>query len=279
VRESHLPTLLRGQLRRPVHPLGLTQLRGSPTRLAATIKAWRAAGPGVIVADAETPQDLRRLARLILREGLPVAAGSAGLALALSEMLTWRRGRAPALPTGGRPVLLVVGSPNPVSLEQVAQVERSGTSVIAATMRELLAGRDRFHRELERVTARALAGMATGRDVVVTLEQGRRRQLRPSASGTLSEFLGHAACRVVREAHPAGVILCGGDIAIAACRALGARAMELAGEVEPGLPWGRLVGGDLDGLPAATKAGGFGSPKAFMSAIRFLRRRRSVGGR
>jgi uncharacterized protein YgbK (DUF1537 family) len=270
VRESHLPTLLQGQLRRPVYALSLAQLRGSPGRLATTIKGWCAAGAGVMVADAETPQDLRRLARLILREGLPVAAGSAGLALALSELLRWRRARAACPPRGGAPVLLVVGSPNPVSLEQIAQVERKGTCIVAAIMRELLAGRERFQRELARITAKAVAGVGEGRDVMVTLEQGRRRHLLPSGSGTLAEALAEAASRVVREAEPAGLILCGGDIAIAACHALGAHGVELVGEVEPGLPWGRLVGGALDGLPTATKAGGFGSPRALVRAIRFL---------
>ena len=49
--------------------------------------------------------------------------------------------------------------------------------------------------------------------------------------------------------------------------------MELYGEVEPGVPCGRLVGGPFDGLPAVTKAGGFGKPDAFARALRFLRRR------
>jgi uncharacterized protein YgbK (DUF1537 family) len=226
-----------------------------------------------MVADAETAQDLRRLARLILREALPVAAGSAGLALALSELLRWRGANAACPPRGGGPVLLVVGSPNPVSLEQVAQAERAGACVVAALMRELLAGRERFQRELARTTARASACVGEGRDVVLTLEQGRRRQLLPSGSGTLAEALAEAASRVVRAVQPSGLILCGGDIAIAACRALGARGVELVSEVEPGLPWGRLVGGALDGLPTATKAGGFGSPRAFVRTIRFFTRR------
>jgi uncharacterized protein YgbK (DUF1537 family) len=273
VRESHLPSLLEAQVCRPVYPLTLSALHAAPAKLAAVLKAWRTADPAILVADAETAQDLRRIARLVLRERLPVAAGSAGLALALSEMLRWRRGRGTSLPTGGRPVLLVVGSPNPVSLGQVAQIGRAGGCVVPAVMREILSGRERFQRELSRVTGRALVGMAAGRDVVVTLEQGRRRKLLPSGSGTLCDFLGLAASRLAREGRPGGLVLCGGDIAVAACHALGARGVELVGELEPGLPWGRLVGGDLNGLPTATKAGGFGTPHAFTRALRFLGRR------
>jgi uncharacterized protein YgbK (DUF1537 family) len=47
--------------------------------------------------------------------------------------------------------------------------------------------------------------------------------------------------------------------------------VQLRGEIEPGLPWGQLVGGQAAGLPVATKAGGFGTPEAFVRAARFLR--------
>ena len=95
--------------------------------------------------------------------------------------------------------------------------------------------------------------------------------MRPSASKTLSEFLGQATRLVVRDVRPSGLLLCGGDIAVAACSALGASGVELQGEVEAGVPWGRLIGGDCAGIPTVTKAGGFGTPETFGRAIRFLR--------
>ena len=138
VQESHLPTLLRRQTRRPVYALGLAVLRGTAARLDRTLGDWRAAAPGIVLADAVTPRDLDRLAHLIVRGGLfGVAAGSAGLAMALSEVLPWPR-RARRTPPGAKaPVLLVVGSPNPTSLEQVAWVEDRGqASVVRAALGE-----------------------------------------------------------------------------------------------------------------------------------------------
>jgi uncharacterized protein YgbK (DUF1537 family) len=70
------------------------------------------------------------------------------------------------------------------------------------------------------------------------------------------------------------LVLCGGDIAVATCRALRADGVILGGEVQPGVPWGRLVGGELPNLPVVTKAGGFGTPDVFRAVIRFLRRPR-----
>ena len=280
VRESHLPTLLGGQLRRPIYPLCLPVLRGPASHVAKSLKAWREGPSGVVLADAVTPRDLVRLAALLIREGLiQVVAGSAGLATALSAVLPWPHRKREALPAAQGPVLLVLGSPNPVSLEQVAWLEGRGhATAVRTTIREVVAGGDRFRRELDRVAGKVQAEILAGRDTVLTLKQPpassakTRRPLRPSASGALSEFLGRATRLVARGGSLGALVLCGGDIAIAACRALRAGGIELLGEVEAGVPWGRLVGGELPGLPTVTKAGGFGEPATFRRAIRFLRR-------
>lgn len=281
VRESNLPALLGHQVRRTIHSLCLVSLRGDPARAIRTLREWRAAAPGIVLADAVTPGDLERLARLILREGLfGVAAGSAGLATALSRVLTWRRLPRRAKPDGKAPVLLVVGSPNPTSLEQVALVEEERrATVVRAALPEVVADGDRYRHELDRVVKKACGELSTGRDTVLTLAQrqtppsGRRRVLRPTASKAISEFLGQATRLVAREVRLGGLLLCGGDIAIASCSALGANGIELQGEVEPGVPWGSLVGGEAAGLAAVTKAGGFGTARTFVRAIRFLRPR------
>ena len=279
VRESHLPTLLGQQVQRPIHLLQLSWLRGQPARATRVLRDWRAASPGIVLADAATPRDLDRLARLVVREGLfGVAAGSAGLATALGAALSWPRRPRRVKPDGKAPVLLVVGSPNPTSLEQVAWVEKdSRVAVIRATLADVVADGERYRRELDRVVKKARAEITAGRDTVVTLAQrptppsGRSRALRPTASRAISEFLGQATRLVARDVCPGGLLLCGGDIAIAACSALGASGIELQGEVEAGVPWGRLVGGELADLAAVTKAGGFGKTEAFARAIRFLR--------
>jgi len=73
----------------------------------------------------------------------------------------------------------------------------------------------------------------------------------------------------VRE-RVAGLVLVGGDTAVAVCRAARADGIEIDGEVEPLVPLGSLVGGPLEGLRLATKAGGLGSPRALAEAVRLL---------
>jgi uncharacterized protein YgbK (DUF1537 family) len=281
VRQSHLPTLLRAQSRRQVRHLPLQTLRAPLSRLRRIIRAWGEDKGTLVVADAVTAGDLARLARLILREGLQrVVVGSAGLAAALGPALS-RKGRRRRRPAAARhPILVVVGSPNPTSLAQVAWAERHGLPAVHAEVREILAGPERFRSEQERTVGKVRTELTAGRDVILTLSQrplppsGKNRALRPSASGTLSEFLGLATRRLARAERLGALILCGGDIAVSTCRALGADGILLGGEVETGVPWGHVLGGEHPNLPVITKAGGFGGPEVFRTAIRFLRRAR-----
>ena len=140
-----------------------------------------------------TPQDLTRLARVILKEELfGLAAGSAGLALALGALLPWRRRRLPR-PAAGAPLLVVVGSQNPTNLAQIRWLEEHGhVPTVCACIREVVAGRDRFRHELDRTASKARSELRAGRDAILTLAQpaasGRRRTPSPSTSATLSEF-------------------------------------------------------------------------------------------
>lgn len=279
VRQSHLPTLLRAQSRRDVRHLPLETLRAPFSHLRRLIRAWREDEGGLVVADAVTGGDLARLARLILREDLQrVVVGSAGLASALGSALKHRGQRSHRPAVKRHPFLVVVGSPNPTTLAQVAWAARHGMALMQAEIPEILAGRDRFRLELERTVGKVRTEITAGRDVILTLSQRplrpseKKRTLRPSASGTLCEFLAFATRRLARSEKLGALILSGGDIAVATCRALRADGILLGGEVEAGVPWGRLLGGECPNLPVVTKAGGFGGPGVFRAAIRYLRR-------
>lgn len=69
---------------------------------------------------------------------------------------------------------------------------------------------------------------------------------------------------LLESAHPAAIVASGGDTVSLVCGAIGARAIDLRGEIVPGLPWGLIVGCRLDGVPIATKSGGFGAPDALV---------------
>lgn len=70
----------------------------------------------------------------------------------------------------------------------------------------------------------------------------------------------------------AGLIMTGGDTAALVCEALGVRGIRLIREALPGIPYGRLIGGRLNGTPVITKAGGFGTENTLGLLVDALRK-------
>jgi uncharacterized protein YgbK (DUF1537 family) len=75
----------------------------------------------------------------------------------------------------------------------------------------------------------------------------------------------------VRSASPGALVLSGGDTASLVCRALGVGRIEIYREILPGIPIGTLTGGEYDGWPVATKAGGFGENDALIQVADLLK--------
>jgi len=78
------------------------------------------------------------------------------------------------------------------------------------------------------------------------------------SGAAVARALGESVADLLRQAEVASLFITGGDTAAAVLAALGRTTVELVGEVEPGVPLGRI---DRDGgtLRLITKAGGFGA--------------------
>ncbi len=195
----------------------------------------------LVVIDAETREQLSLIAQSALNmKPAPVLAGSAALAREVARILAGRHGRMPQtnerLESGGAgPVLLCIGSTNPVTLEQMERLT---------------------------ITRGALISSFDRSETQQALEQGRHVIVPVDCSGPPAELLHRLPVR--------GLVLSGGDTARMVCRALGARGIRLEREIAPGIPWGTLIGGKFDGMPVATKAGGFGQSDALIRMADFL---------
>lgn len=75
------------------------------------------------------------------------------------------------------------------------------------------------------------------------------------------------ARELLERVAPSGLVVTGGDMAMAVGRALEAEGLWLQGELQPGIPWGTWVGGIAPEMPVVTKAGGFGDDRALLTAI------------
>ncbi|GAA1247819.1 four-carbon acid sugar kinase family protein [Prauserella halophila] len=271
VTESHLPTLL-----------GAAQVRldpaGGPAEWAAHL---REAGR-VVTTDATTDADLDRIARAVdaLGEhGLPV--GAAGLAGALARR--WHPAvPAPAPTVDPAPagadgtVLVVVTSLHAAARTQVQVLVDDGAAHHEPTPGQLLDD-DAWHALLATLSGGPVDGTATPRPRTTVLSA-------PERGGTdvppdlVARRLADAAAELVRTDSPAGLVVTGGDGARALLDGLGSSGIRLDATgtgAGSGVATGTVVGGWAEGLPIATKAGGFGESDVLITAAQAVRRRRS----
>ena len=264
VESSDVAALFRRWARNaPLRRIALETVRSGA---GAICQALKAAGPALFVADAETETDLAALAQGVRASNLRLLCGSAGLSRALGQALKLATAVAgPDLPVPPRaPVLVIAGSRHPSTLRQVEAARQQGAAVVQARDAVLsMAGEPTPGLTVEH----AAAHLAGGRDVVLAtggLEES------PLGALDVARRLGQLAAALLARGQVGGLVLTGGDTALAACLAMDSRALWLQGEIEPGIAVGRLLGSRWPGLPVITKAGGFGTDQALVLAINRL---------
>jgi uncharacterized protein YgbK (DUF1537 family) len=89
-------------------------------------------------------------------------------------------------------------------------------------------------------------------------------------AGEAAAALASSVAEWARRNTPTGVVLTGGATARAVSHRLGASGLRLLGELEPGVPLGKLEGGVWHGITVVTKAGGFGTPETLLDVVRAL---------
>ena len=144
-----------------------------------------------------------------------------------------------------RPVAVIVGSNNPQTRAQLTTLAE--TKAIC-------------NLDLEDMSFDRVANcLRNGKHIVVRVRWGRAVA---SAVDNLLKACQHEGI--------SGFILAGGDTAQLVCDHCRADGLWMEGEILPGLPWGRLDKGLFDGLPVATKAGGFGDADALARLVDWL---------
>lgn len=247
----------------PVQHVGLAGVRGDATTLSRALRPEEA----ITVVDAETEDDLDRIARAALAAGARLLAGSAGLARAVvrtgaftacHETTSWR-------PAGERPVLAIAGTRHESTARQVCVAAAAGLPVFRPHQEDL----DNESGDLGWLIAGVARELKAGQDVVVTTEG---LAACPRGAAAVAARVASVATAPGVIGHIGGLILTGGDVAAAVCAATDVDAIWLRGEVQPAIPWGTLAGGELDGVPVITKAGSFGDDQTLLRGIAHLHR-------
>lgn len=250
--------------------LNLEALNSADSDVITALKAHQRQGIQALVCDAESDDDLRRLATLSARIDGVFWVGSAGLGEMLPEALAladsaWQA--APATspapePEPVRSTLIVIGSMSAISHAQAdALVDHAAmlevVEIEAATLRSSTS--KETHDEL---TRRIVAALADQRDVMVRLSQSGERN---AAEGPLLSF----ALGNLLAPHLANIdrlIATGGATARALLTAAGITELVLIDAPDIGMA--RLFTDGPQPLEVITKAGGFGAPEALLHVWR-----------
>jgi D-threonate/D-erythronate kinase len=205
-------------------------------------RAGDRAPSGVSLWDAETIEALQQIVAAGRRlPGKILWCGSAGLAEAMAGAEPLR------IETITSPLLALVGTDHPVTLRQLSEVESH---------------RVIFDPEHADGIAATEAQLEKGAAVVtVCMPAAPDRHLAARHIGASFTNL------LARLPQPGTLFVTGGETLSHVCAALGAEALEVQGEIEPGIPVSVLKGGKWDGVRLISKSGAFGNERLIQRLI------------
>jgi uncharacterized protein YgbK (DUF1537 family) len=244
-------------------PLDLATVRQGSMAIAEFLNGIER---GVVIADAETNDDLAALAQAIALSGVSLLAGTAGLARQVAGALDGAGGESPLRPASapGQGTLIVAGSRDQVTANQVDHLREHGIPIVT------LAAHHLDGHLLEAEVLVPLAERLEGGESVVLTTVGLHSPMHGPGKvrGRLATIVATPAIR----SNLGGLVLTGGDVAMGILQELTITELRLGGEVRPALPWtvGHFAAGSS--LPVVTKAGSFGEADALLACLDLLRR-------
>ena len=225
-------------------------------------------GQRIFLFDVEHNSDLKEIVKAGCRLGKKILwVGSAGLARFLP--LGWGYSQVEATRKSlkvKRPTLLVCGSLNPVNKEQIEFLESRGMATNITIQSE-----DSFSNSSKRKKLKlARSELSDGKSIALNLQLNKGS--RPfehlqRIHDTLQEIIRS----LLNDDIVGPLVLVGGDTALKVVQQTEAKAIQILGEVELGIPYGRWIGGKLESYPLVTKAGGFGHKETLCKIMQFLK--------
>jgi uncharacterized protein YgbK (DUF1537 family) len=183
-------------------------------------------------------------------------------------------------------IIIISGSLSAVTSEQLDEIRRTGKGkIIPVEVHRLIedqeAGSSLSSNELKEQESKIVSEIisATEENKVVGVQSVRGAHCDEQNIGKrhdmplqVVEYLGRIAFQVARNCPQPirGLIITGGDTALAVFKHLGISQVRLMDEILPGVPYGQIADGKFAGLTLVTKAGAFGDESALVKCIDFL---------
>jgi uncharacterized protein YgbK (DUF1537 family) len=267
VKESHIPSLLEQSTRHRVGCVSLEDIEAGSEFLYRKINKMP---QNMVVCDVREQSHLAGIAQAAaLAEGRWLLCGSGGLARELHLLLTKvpkaSKVTRSSQPSG--PALVVVGTRNQVAANQLLKAkDKLGLPILNLAV-EHLGQEDAISGKVGSTLEEAehLLSQEKGLALSSTFSQ-----YAPDLKHAIPALMAEVVAGILTSRKFAGLFLSGGDVAVEVCRKLQVSAIQVLGEVEPGIPAGELIGGQSRGMRVVTKAGGFGTEGALVKSIAYL---------
>lgn len=271
MRDPDLVRVLSRQTERPVHLVPLATMRGAPGAIAAQVTAT----PGIFILDAIDDSDLRAIARDLA--DLPLITGGSAVAMGLPDIyrargwLSAAAAQAPFEAPAGKGVILA-GSCSEMTRKQIDAARRAGLPMLQIDAEGIAEGRITAGTVVDFVEK--AAGQGPLPPVVYssadpgTVARAQKTLGRMRAGELVETLLGEVAASLAGRGFTR-IVSAGGETSGAVAGALGASALRIGPEIDPGVPWVMTLDGERP-LCLALKSGNFGSEDFFLKAWELL---------
>jgi len=239
----------------------------TPLEIEKCIQSARRKGCRVLLFDSESEDDLRKIVLAGSRLDETVLwVGSAGLARFLPARWGYSLvGNRPETLEIKGPILLVCGSLNPTNKQQLQLLNQQGLAKVITVEDEDVSLKSSREKKL----TLALETLSQGKAVALSLRLNKRIHSRDHLQ-QLQSTLQSITSGLLDNRYVGALVIVGGETALKVLERNEARGIRILGEVEVGVPYGRLIGGRLDDLALVTKAGGFGNTRTLCGIFQFF---------
>jgi 3-dehydrotetronate 4-kinase len=266
MRDADLVRVLGRQSRRGVGLVPLPVIEAGPEAIRAAIAKEAAEGRPFVVTDALVNKHLLSLGKALA--GAPLVTGGSGIAMGLPanfgiHPVSQRPAPMPNVPHGRW--LVLSGSCSEATRRQVKHAIAAGMPSLQIEPRRLADGTQDASAAARWLAEQSADGAAL---IYATAEPAAVRKAQEAlgmakAGALVEEAMAEIAAIAVKRG-TTGLIVAGGETSGAVVQALGARALAIGPEIDPGAPWTRVVDGPAIAL--ALKSGNFGQDDFFTRA-------------
>jgi uncharacterized protein YgbK (DUF1537 family) len=269
--DANLVRVLGRQTKARVDLVPLAAVNQGAHAIAADFDRLRAAGVTHAVVDATEDRHLLEIGAACAN--MKLITGGSGIALGLPE--NFRRegllpgaGPADALPKVAGREAVIAGSCSAATLHQIEQMKRSRPAFAIDPM-ALASGEGAVAHALAWVREHLTEGPVLIYASAPPEEVARNQQRlgRERAGELIEQALAEIAAGLV-AAGVRRLVVAGGETSGAVVHRLGAKALRIGPQIDPGVPWTVSLGEPA--LALALKSGNFGSPDFFTKAFAML---------